>query len=111
MTKPPAYVSMARFDWWQVKRSGALAPNLSRLGFRGGLFPRGERNARFSPPLDFDGMAGIARELIALGLPFGAGREWSPIEVVLDLRDRGLVQGPVTEIFWRGPGGWDTRIV
>jgi hypothetical protein len=82
---------------------------LSRLGFRWKLLPWGERDARFRPPLDFAGMAALARELIALGLPFSAGREWSPIEVALDLRDRGLLDGPVDEIFWRGPGDWAIR--
>jgi hypothetical protein len=54
-------------------------------------------------------MAELARGLIGLGLPFSAGRDWSPSEVVLDLRDRGLLDGPFTEISWRGPGDWEIR--
>jgi len=98
----PAYVSMARFDWWQVKCAGALRPALVQLGFRPALLPRGEMNVHFQPQLDFEGMARIARDLIALGLPFSAGKEWCPSEVVEDLRDRGLVTGPFEQIYWTG---------
>jgi hypothetical protein len=99
---------MARLDWWQVKRAGGLGRELLRLGFRPALLPWGEMNAHFRPPLDVEGMARIARGLIALGVPFSAGREWSPSEVVEDLRDRGLVDGPFQEIAWTG-ADWRLR--
>jgi hypothetical protein len=101
--QPPAHVSIARFDWWQVRGADLPLTALKRLGLRRSLLPWGEINARFRPPLHFEAMAQLARGLIELGLAFSAGREWSPSEVVQDLRDRGLLDGPFTEIAWTGP--------
>jgi hypothetical protein len=101
---------MARFDWWQVKGARWPSSGLRKLGFRRALLPWGEMNARFrARQLDFEGMAGLAKRLIELGFHFGAGSDWSPSEVVQDLRDRGLLNGPIAEIFWTGSEGWRTR--
>src|SRR3954469_18082996 len=92
--QPPAHVSMARFDWWQVRGAEPPWPDLKGLGFRRALLAWGEINARFRPPLDFEAMSRLARDLIALGLAFSVGKEWSPAEGVQDRRDRGLLAGP-----------------
>ena len=60
--------------------------------------------------MTFEEMATLAGALRALGIAFSAGREWCPSEVVQGLRDRGLLEGEFTEIFWTGQG-WGTRTI
>ena len=54
--------------------------------------------------MEFEEMAELADGLRALGVAFSAGRDWSPGEVVRDLKARGLVAGQFTEICWTGEG-------
>lgn len=109
MPTPPPYVTIARFDLWQVKGGHDHAALLKGLGFRRRLGLGGHYEASFDPPLDFENMALVARMLIDGGLAFSAGRDWSPSEVVQDLRDRKLLFSPFDEIVWKGPGDWLVR--
>jgi hypothetical protein len=89
-----------------VKRGGALGWRLWRLGFRRWLI--GPHEAAFRRPRSFEQMGSLAVSLRDLGVAFSAGRDWSPSEVVLDLRDRGLFEGSFTEIYWNSEG-WRRR--
>lgn len=109
MATPPPHVTIARADLWQVKGADAHAILLGGLGFKRGFRLGGWFEAVFDPPLDFENMALAARVLIEAGFAFSAGRDWSPSEVVQDLRDRKLLAGPFDEIAWKGPGDWIVR--
>ena len=106
---PPPYVAMAHDDHWVVKRCSGLWWPLVRLGFRGLPFVPTLRLRRHRP-MSFEEMARLAGSLRDLGVAFGAGREWSPSEVVQDLKDRGLVSGEFTEIAWTGEA-WRLRAI
>ena len=109
MPQPPPYVTTARADLWQVKGADAHAHLLEGLGFTRSPALGGHFNGGFAPPLDFEPMARIARALVQAGFAFSAGRDWSPSEVLQDLRDRGLLAGPFDEIAWKGPDDWVVR--
>jgi hypothetical protein len=109
MAKPPPHVTMARLDLWQVKGGDDRATLLKGLGFRRKSMLGGHYEAAFDPPLDFENMAIVARLLIEGGFAFSGGRDWSPSEVVQDLRDRRLLFDPFDEIAWKGPGDWVVR--
>lgn len=109
MPAPPPHVLTARADLWQVKAADPHAALLAGLGFR--RLPRlgGWFDVTFAPPLGLEDMAMVARMLIEARFAFSAGRDWSPSEVVQDLRDRGLVFNAFEEIVWKGPGDWKVR--
>jgi len=109
MPTPPPHVTVARTDLWQVKSADDHAPLLETMGFKRAPRLGGWFEAHFAPPLDFEFMAIFARQLIEAGFAFSAGRDWSPSEVVQDLRDRRLMFEPFQEIAWKGPGDWVVR--
>jgi hypothetical protein len=47
--------------------------------------------------------AGKMALLRDLGIPFAAGREWSPSEVFEYLRDKKLIEGMYLRVAWRDP--------
>lgn len=49
-------------------------------------------------------LANIFSHLRDLGLAFSTGREWSPAEIFEQLREKGLVVGQFTTIYWIAPG-------
>jgi len=106
--KPPAYVSEARPDRWVVEGGTALRHELKELGFRRAFL---SSTATLTPqaPLSFEAMGRLAAALHALGIAFGAGRDWSPSDVVQQLRQDGLFEGSFTEIAWTGEE-WHVRI-
>ena len=53
-------------------------------------------------------MARLAAQLRDLGIAFSYGRDWSPSEVVQQLRDEGLFKGSFNEISWTRQG-WQLR--
>lgn len=109
MPTPPPHVTIARADLWQVKAADGHAPMLEAMGFRRQPRLGGWYDAGFAPPLDVEFMAILARRLIEMGFAFSAGRDWSPSEVVQDLRDRRLLFEAFDEIAWKGPGEWIVR--
>jgi hypothetical protein len=107
--EPPSYVSEARPDRWVVEGGSAIKHELKQLGFRRSFL---STRATLTPkaPLSFEAMGRLAGALHALGIAFGAGRDWSPSAVVQQLREDGLFEGGFTEIAWTG-GDWQIRIL
>jgi hypothetical protein len=107
--RPPPFVSEARPDRWAIEGGSALGGQLRKLGFRRSIF---SSTAKLTPgePLSFEAMGQLAAQLHGLGVAFGAGRDWSPSDVVQQLRQDGLFEGSFTEIAWTGEQ-WHVRIV
>ena len=107
----PSYVSWIGADYVEVDaRTNADAEKLRQLGFV--LAGRGRKRGTMQKGVR--GEAEIARALQSLadvGLPFSAGRDWCPIAVAKELRDRGLLAGPLKMIGWSGPGQWQVKEV
>jgi hypothetical protein len=99
----PPYVAEAGPDRWVVKHSSGLRGPLRMLGFR--RFPFSS-TAEMRPrlPLTFEQMGVLAGELRNLGVAFSYGHDWSPSEVVQQLRDDGLFRGSFVEISWNRTG-------
>jgi hypothetical protein len=106
--RPPPFVSEARPDRWVVEGGSAFGRELRNLGFRSSIF---SRTSQLTPgqPLSFEAMGRLAAQLHALGIAFGAGRDWSPSDVVQHLRQDGLFEGSFSEIAWTGED-WHVRI-
>ncbi|MGZ8336796.1 MAG: hypothetical protein ACXWU1_09060 [Allosphingosinicella sp.] len=105
----PPYVALAGAHLWSVERSRGLRAELRRLGFR--RFPF-SATARLSSrnglaPVE---MARLASQLRDFGIAFSFGRDWSPSEMVQQLRADGLLQGSFNEISWTRQG-WQVRTV
>lgn len=106
MAQPPAYVAEAGPDRWLVKGANAPSEGLRALGFSSRWLSGG---LELSPgPRSDEAAAALALALHELGLPFSAGRDWSPSEVAGRLRDLGLADAPFDEIAWTGEG-WIVR--
>ncbi|MDY7010864.1 MAG: hypothetical protein SVV80_08960 [Planctomycetota bacterium] len=107
----PSYVSWIGADYVEVEaRTNADAEKFKHLGF---VFA-GRGRQRGTMQKEASGEAEKARTLqmlADLGLPFSAGRDWCPIAVAEELRDRGLLKGPLKMIGWFGPGQWQVKEV
>jgi len=107
----PSYVSWIGADYVEVEgRTNADAEKLKHQGFilAGPGRHRGTTEKKASGEAE---KARALQSLADLGLPFSAGRDWWPIAVAEELRDRGLLKGPLKMIGWSGPGQWQVKEV
>jgi hypothetical protein len=106
---PPPYVVSASPNRWLIQ---AVTPELSStlLEMSFSVMADGVGyELRPLTPMTFAEAATIAGQLRDMGVAFSAGKDWSPSEVMKDLRDRVLCEGPFTEISWTGPERWNLR--
>jgi hypothetical protein len=107
---PPPYVASAGPDRWLIQAaSPALGSALLKMSF-GVMADNAGYEFRPPTPMSLAEAATIAGQLRDMGVAFSAGTDWSPSEVMKDLRDRGLCEGPFTEISWTSPGRWNLQI-
>ena len=107
----PSYVSWIGADYVEVEaRTNADAEKLKGLGFA--LSGRGRQRGTMQKKASGEAEKARALQALAeLGLPFSAGRDWCPIAVAEELRDRGLLKGPLKMIGWSAPGQWQVKQV
>ena len=108
---PPSYVSAIGPDYVEIKaRTNADAEELKQLGFA--LAGRGRQRGTMRKKISGETeKAQVLQALADLGLPFSGGRNWCPIAVAEELRDRGLLRGALEMIGWSGPGQWQMKQV
>jgi hypothetical protein len=99
----PSYVSLVLGFEVTLENGAPLKTELAELGFKSFL---GDMRAKVE---SWEELAALFLRLNALGVAFSAGKEWCPSEVVEELKDRGLLQGDFTQIYWTGPGDWHLR--
>lgn len=107
----PSYVRWIGADRVEVEaRTNDMANRLREMGFS--MVGQGKRRGLMEKRISGEGeMVELLRALLTIGLPFSGGKDWCPIAVAEDLRDRGLLQGPLAMIGWSGPGNWEVRDV
>jgi hypothetical protein len=103
----PPYVAEAGPQRWTIARCGGLRGPLRGLGFRRLPFSS-TATLTARQPMSPAEMARIAAQLRDLGLAFGFGHDWSPSEMVQQLRAEGLFKGSFNEISWTRQG-WQLR--
>ena len=110
----PSYVDYVRDEIAVQTQSDEVAQELRKLGFS--YIGRGKRRGamwrrviRKDEPHSHEKVAAALQPLVDLGLAFSSGREWCPIEVAEDYRQRGLLKGKLKNIYWTGPGKWHVR--
>ena len=105
----PPYVASSDFKRVTIQGTNpVLADRLQKLGF-GQTADGAGFELRCSEPMTFEELAALATKLRDMGLAFSAGPDWSPSEVMNDLRDRELCNGPYTQISWTGPEQWSLQ--
>lgn len=107
MSAEPNYVEVAAYDDVKI-RVPTPTDDVARLIERW-QFERLEDD-RYNRAVGSDEeKARLFDELRAAGFYFLLAREWSPSEVFEELRERGLIEGPFTDVYRTGPGEWQTR--
>jgi hypothetical protein len=67
----------------------------------------GPRFVNDAPP--FVSMSAPGKWVNKLGLPFSAGKDWSPANYLTFLKEKGLLRGDFITIYWTAPGQWHIR--
>jgi hypothetical protein len=109
--EPPTHVTKADGDQVVVEVHGAGdAVRLASLGFTTGPDAGIPPALTYVAPVPDEGAkVRVFAALRDAGVPFAAGREWSPAELFEWFRDRRLLAGGFRSIAWRGPGQWVVR--
>lgn len=104
---PPPYVKEADQDF--VRVLGAFPDTQVRLREAGFEVAESSASDLIVRTTSLSQKARLFGQLRDLGIAFSRGREWNPAEVFEWLRNQRLISGGFTEIYWIGPGKWQTR--